>query len=357
MPVRAVSADSHVLEPPDLWVQRIDARFRHRAPRVEPGPDGNRFHCEGRDPQAIRPLGTPFAMWGKQTEEGRRGGWDPTARIEDMAIDGIEAEVLYPSMALMVFSMADGELQAACFRAYNDWLAEFCRASPHKLYGVALISLYDVEGAIQELRRAARIGLRGAAVWGTPPEECTFASDRHERFWTEAQEMQVPVSLHCFTGRPQEWRRAFLASYAMSTQLIQQSLATLLFAGVFERFPRLTVLSVENDIGWVPYLLQRMDYGYTRKGRRRGAPFASGLLPSEQFRRNVRCTFMTDPAGMAAFDRIGPDVLLWATDYPHDDSTWPHSQQVLASQFKDLSPNDRERVVFSNAVRLYNMSV
>ncbi len=355
--VRAVSADSHVLEPPDLWVQRVDAAYRHRAPRVERGPEGNVLIVEGREPQAIRPLGTPFAMWGKQTEEGRRGGWDPAARLEDMAIDGIEAEVLYPSMALITFGMEDGNLQAACFRAYNDWLAEFCRAAPSKLYGIGLIPMHDVQVAIDELRRCVQLGLPGAAIWGTPPQGHPFASSRNDPFFAEAQALGVPLSLHCFTGKPEAWQSNFMASYTMSTQRIQESLAVLLFSGVFERFPSLKFISVENDIGWVPYLLQRMDYGYQRKGKRRGLLFESGMLPSDQFRRSVRCTFMTDPAGIALYDLVGPDTLLWATDYPHDDSTWPNSRQVLDAQFKGLTSADREKVVFSNAVTLYNMRV
>ncbi len=357
MPTRSVSADSHVLEPPDLWVTRIDTRFRHRAPRVQPGPQGNMFHCEGREPQSVRPLGTPFAMWGRQTEEGRRGGWDPAARLEDMAIDGIEAEVLYPSLAMLVYSMEDGQLQAACFRAYNDWLAEFCAASPHQLYGVGLVSMYDVEDGIRELGRLVKLGLRGVAIWGTPPEACSFASNRYDPFWAEAQDLQTPVSLHCFTGKTQDWRANFLASYTVTTHLIQVSLATLIFTGVFERFPNLKVLSVENDIGWVPYLLQRMDYGYVRKGKRRGLTFASGRLPSAQFRSNVGCTFMTDEVGIGALDIIGSDVLLWATDYPHDDSTWPESQKVLEAQFAGIPAEDRGKIVFTNAVNLYQMQV
>ena len=357
MSIRSVSADSHVLEPPDLWVQRLDGRFRHRAPRVEAGPNGNMFHCEGREPQSVRPLGTPFAMWGKQTEEGRRGGWDPAARLEDMAVDGIEAEVLYPSLAMLIYSMEDGELQAACFRAYNDWLTEFSGAFPKQLYGVGLISMYDVESGVQELRRVARLGLPGVAIWGTPPEELGFASSRYDPFWAEAEKLRMPVSLHCFTGKTQNWRANFMASYAVSTQAIQVSLATIIFSGVFERFPNLKLLSVENDIGWAPYLLQRMDYGYQRKGERRGLLFASGRLPSEQFRTNVVCTFMTDEVGVATLDLMGADVLLWATDYPHDDSTWPESQKVLESQFAGVSDADKEKIVFSNAVNLYRMQV
>jgi predicted TIM-barrel fold metal-dependent hydrolase len=151
--------------------------------------------------------------------------------------------------------------------------------------------------------------------------------------------------------------KSFMVGYTVVPQQIQESLITLLFSGVFERFPRLNFLSVENDIGWVPYLLQRMDHGAARKGIRRGTGLKSGVKPSEQFRRNVRCTFMEDHVGLANLGRIGPEMILWASDYPHDDSTWPHSQQVIAEQFAGLTPADREKIVFSNAVALYNMQV
>ena len=357
MSYRCVSADSHILEPPDLWVSRIEPRLRDRAPRVEPGPNGNLFHCEGRQPESIRALGTPFAVQGTQTEAGRCGGWDPDVRLEDMAVDGVLAEVLYPSMALLVYSMPDGDLQAACFRAYNDWLAEFCRAHPKALYGVALIPMFDVGVGVEELRRARGLGLRGAAIWGTPPDDYSFVSDRYDPFWAEAQELNVPVSLHCFTGPSQKWTGNFLIPYTMSTQRIQESLTTLIFSGVFERFPSLRVISVENDIGWVPYLMQRMDYGYERKGKRRGVQFKSSDLPSDIFRRNVMATFMSDAVGVQMLGLMGTDMLMWATDYPHDDSTWPESQKVIEKQFGPLGAEDRNKLILQNAVELYGIDL
>ena len=357
---RAVSADSHVVEPFDLWTERIDRAFLDRAPHVEARDDGvNCFYMEGRRPQPIRPLGTPFAMWGKQEEEGRRGGWDPAARIEDMAIDGILAEVLYPSMALVIFGMEDPALQAACFRAYNNWLADFCAGSPKRLHGVALIPMYDAAVAVAELKRTAAMGLRGAAIWGTPPTELNFETDHHEPFFAEAEAMGVPISLHCFTGGShRRWdHKSFCAPYALSRHMIQESITYLVFDKVFERYPGLTVISVENDIGWVPYMKQRMDYVYTGKGPRYNEFFDSGMLPSEIFERNVKCTFMSDPVGTKVADLIGPDVLMWSTDYPHDDSTWPNSQDVVEREFAHVAPDLKDRAIYRNCVDLYDLDL
>ncbi len=357
---RTVSADSHIIEPPDLWVKRIDARYRDRAPRIVSEPGGDVFICEDRKPDRIGTFVTPFFRkepFAQRFEEGQRGGWDPDARIDDMAVDGIEAEVLYPNLAMRLYGLQDQGLQAACFRAYNDWLAEYCAAHPKRLYGVALISLYDIEGAVAELARANEMGLIGAAIWADPPEQMTFLDQRQDAFWAEAQDRQIPVSLHTFTGRNREMNDVFLARYTCVTQRVQESIADIIFSRVLERFPRLRLVSAENDVGWVAYLLQRMDYGYLRKGPRHFERFESGLLPSEQFRRNVACTFMQDAVGMRTLGFVGSEVLMWASDYPHDDSTWPESQRIIDEMFQGIADEDRRKIVYSNAVDLYRMDL
>ena len=359
MTVRAISADSHILEPWGMWAERIDPEFRERAPRVEESPDGSGhlFVCEGRSKGAIRALGTPYAAQKQQTEEGRRGGYDPAARIVDMDMDGIEAEVLYPSMGARVYSIPDGELQAACFRAYNDWLGDFCATNPKRLYGVALIPTFDIEVGVKELRRAAKMGYRAAAVWGTPPDRLPFESGHYDPLWAEAEELEIPISLHAFTGPERSVSNFFLISYTNFVHHIPQTLVTMVFSGVFERFPKLKVLSVENDIGWVPYLIQRMEYGYGRKRGRHGGEFPSGLTPRDIFHRNVRLTFMTDCLGLANLDAMSPDMLMWATDYPHDDSTWPESLRLMEEQFEGIDPAVRDKIVFGNCNELYRMGL
>ncbi len=360
MPRRTVSADSHIIEPPDLWTKRIEAAYRDRAPRIVHEPAGDYFVCEDRKPDAIGTFVSPFFRkepFAKRFEEGQRGGWDPDARVKDMDLDGIAAEVLYPNLAMRLYGLRDPGLQRACFRAYNEWLAEFCAAHPKRLYGIALVSLFDLAEAVAGLRRAAKLGLAGAAVWCDPPGDAGFADDRQDPFWAAAQELGVPISLHTFTGQNREMNDVFLARYTCITARVQESLGSIIFSRVLERFPRLQLVSAENDIGWVAYFLQRMDYGYQRKGVRRFGRFASGLLPGEQFRRNVKCTFMDDRVGIASLGLIGPEVLMWSSDYPHDDSTWPRSQQLLDSMLRGVPREAQDKIVFSNAARLYRMGM
>ena len=359
---RVISADSHVLEPPDLWTKRIDPEYRDRAPHVVREKDRDLFKFEGMEARNFggfgRPDGDKGAAVGLHFEDVRPGGWNPDVRLEDMALDGVQAEVVYPSLGMQAYSLADPGLQLACLRAYNDWLGEFCGAHPDQLCGVALVPLLDVDAGVKELRRAVKLGLRGACVWADPPDEINFASKRYDPFWAEAESMGIPVSMHSFTGKDRNRAsKPFLSFYTCAVQPLQESLANIIFSGVLERFPKLRIVSVENDLGWAGYLMQRMDYGYQRKGPRFGIKFASGVPPGEQFRQHVRCTFMQDSIGMRNLQVTGPDVAMWASDYPHSDSTWPHSQQIIKQMMGSISPEAREKVLYSNAAEWYGLRV
>jgi hypothetical protein len=209
---KLISDDSHVNEPGDLWTERIDAAFRDRAPRIVDGipgrPPGSYLVLEGVPPiHVTQGLGA-----GKKPEElekffetttykdARRGGWDPVERIKDQELDGVEAEVIYTTLGFRQFWLKDGALQRACFRAYNDWLAEYCSYEPRRLAGLAMMSLYDVDEAVTELRRCRKIGLRGAMIWASPPEDRPYSDGLYDPFWAEAQELRMPLSLHSITG-------------------------------------------------------------------------------------------------------------------------------------------------------------
>ena len=168
-----ISADSHVIEPAHLWEERLPAGLRPHAPRFPRGAG-------------------PF--------EAHPGGWDPVERLGAMAEDGVAAEVLYPTLALNLFHIEDAALQEACFRVYNDWIADYCSASPARLVGIGAVSTYDVERGVNELERCHALGLRGAIVWQLPPESLAFHTDHYERFWAAAAELSMPVSLHILTG-------------------------------------------------------------------------------------------------------------------------------------------------------------
>src|SRR5947208_5040097 len=184
--MRVISADSHMMEPADLWLERLDNKYKDRAPRGIQGYGGKKgyfFVVEGIRPFPVaggfaagnKPEDLPKA-WEKGYEAARPSGWDPVERIKDQEIDGVEAEVLYTTLGMPLFGLEDGDLQRACFRAYNDWVAEFCSHDPKRLYAIGLISLDDIDLGVKELERIHKQGLRGAMIWGSPPEGKPYSS-------------------------------------------------------------------------------------------------------------------------------------------------------------------------------------
>lgn len=375
---KAISADSHVNEPADLWLERMDRKFRERAPRVVddvPGrPPGSYLVLEGIPPVHIT---QGFAV-GKKPEElaeffrnstykdVRRGGWDPAERLKDMAIDGVEAEVIYTTLGFRQFWLRDGELQRACFRAYNDWLAEYCSYAPTRLAGLALISLYDVAEAIAELRRVRKAGLKGAMIWASPPEDRPYADPMYDPFWAEAQELAMPISLHAVTGMGPESQamRAMgrevkpVDRYVQSVALgdeVKRSLTVLIFSGVLERFPALKLVSAENEVSWLPFVIQRWDQSFEKS--RYLYPTQLKLKPSEYFHRQVFATFIDDPLGVKNRRQVGVDNVMWSSDYPHTQSTWPHSQEVIARDFAEVPEDEKWKIVRHNVIGLYRLEL
>jgi len=370
-----ISSDSHVSEPPDLWAERLDIKYRERAPRVVLNPEGQEgayFIYEGYPPHNLAiGLGagrTPeelaaFLKTGTYAD-ARPGGWDPAQRLPDMELDGVEAEVLYTTLGFRLFWLKDAGLQRACFRVYNDWLAAYCSYAPRRLKGLALISLYDPKEGAQELERCARLGLKGAMIWCSPPADQPYSSEIYEPFWAAAQDLDMPVSLHAITGMeriPWEYgaeKRAMRST--VTPHEIEKSFSILILSGVLERFPRLKIVSAENNCGWLPYYLQRMDRGFARFGPSGTVtPWATKLTlkPSEYFRRQMYCTFIDDSFGVASRHWIGVDNVMWSSDYPHTASTWPHSRDIIERDFKDVSEVEKRKIVRENVAQLYGFDL
>ena len=368
-----VSADSHVTEPADLWQERLDRRYRDRAPHVVENPGaGPRwlFLAEGT---AAVPVAGGFAagrsgealkeIFGKGYEEARPSGWDPVARIADQELDGIDAELLYPSLGMTLFGMPDGALQRACFDAYNGWLAEYCRHDPRRLYGAGLVSLEDVDAAVEDLARIAKQGMRGAMIWGAPPPDRPYGDRRYDPFWAAAADLGLPVSLHIIAGRGRSSGRVGEVTgtsssdpgvwYMTVLHEVQESLAQLVFGGVFARFPKLRIVSAENDVGWLPHFLYRMDHVYEKFHAMWADPLP--LRPSEYARRQLFATFQDDPVGPATHALFGAENYMWASDFPHSDSTFPESRAWIAKNFAGVPEAVRRRIVCENAVGLYRM--
>jgi predicted TIM-barrel fold metal-dependent hydrolase len=293
-----------------------------------------------------------------------RGGWDPAQRVKDMEQDGVAGDVLYTTLGFRMFWIKDAGFQRACFRVYNDWLAEFCSYSPQRLKGVGLISLYDPKQGAQDLEECAKKGLTGALIWASPPDELPFYSEVYDPFWAAAQELGIPLSIHEFAGFERiDWesspeKRAIAG--AVASHEVETTFGTFILSGILERFPRLKVISAELNCGWLAYFLHRMDKTFESRGERlRGSPFSTRLTmkPSEYFRRQLYATFIDDPFGVAHRHEIGVENLLWSSDFPHSATFWPHSRERIAEDFRDVSEGDKQKILRDNVAKLYGFAL
>ncbi|HEY2994296.1 MAG TPA: amidohydrolase family protein [Methylomirabilota bacterium] len=367
-----LSSDSHVFEPPDLWAKHIDPAFRDRAPRMERIDGADEIVIE-RD-QVLSGIGlisnagarfeAPETISGHgRFEDVPRGGYDPHQHLADMRLDGVAGEVLYPSQGLFYFRIPDGALMSAIFRVYNDWLAEFCRTDPARLKGIAMINLDDVEAGVRELERTARLGLAGAMINEYPLEERRYDQPEYERFWAAAAALGMPVSLHTATRRQGKIRGAGpktlrdASSRATKAFYPALSMCDMIFSGVFERHPRLTLAIVEFELAWAPYVLDAMDYTYRERHEEALYRFKDGLRPRDFFHRNVVLSFQEDAVGIRLRDVIGVDNMMWGSDYPHSESTFPRSREILAEILAGVPADEQARIVGGTTARVYGFDV
>jgi len=363
-PIRIISADSHTLEPRALWEQRLDARHRDRVRIVDEmnGRPGNFIVCDPLPPFDVTGLavaGVPADKVAEFSRGGyenvRPGGWDPAERIKDMEIDGVDAEVLYAGLVMFFYAHPDAEFRRDMFRAYNDWVAEYQSYAPKRLLGIASISVWDVNLAIEELLRARKLGLRGVLMSANPPEHLRYSDSAWEPFWTEAENANMPVSLHILTGaRGTGLSADLIGSYMNLPREISTSIVEMITSGVLERHPKLKVVSAENDIGWLAWYLDRLDHAYGRWGTR----YPEMKMPASNYwRRQVYSTWQDDIAGARTRDLIGVETLMWASDYPHGDSTWPNSQAVIAENFAGIPEDEKRLMLRGNMARVYGLDL
>ncbi len=363
----AIDADSHVNEPADVWQARVPASLRPLAPRMVESDDGKvawsfqggaRLHrvtsaCAGIDE-------TAYTADGVRWEEIRPASYDPKARVAEMELDMIEAQVLYPSLAPQPkFFGEDPALQVACVRAYNDWIHEFSSFAPDRLIGLPIAPETGVDDVLAEWRRIAARGDRGLMITGYPSgAEVPTADD--DRFWAEVQEWEFAIHIHFGFASGVRMTAPTGVGYLTSAALIDMGsamyrpLADLVYCGVFERFPRLRVVAVEAGIGWIPYFLHHLDDNFLR--RRFRADVHLRRMPSDYFREQVWATFIEDPVGIRLRHEIGVERIMWSTDYPHTNSNWPNSQRIAAYEFRDVPVSERRMIMRDNAARLYRLN-
>ena len=344
--------DMNVL-PPDLFVAGVPSAMRALVPTVVDSDDGPMWSLEGA---LLGPSGRRAKSLITQNDPGFRPG-RPIERLEDMDRDGIHAHVVYgPPLSLPI---PDLEVRAACLRAYNDWAAEFNRTDPNRLVVLALLPSHTPEAATAELARVAALGHRGAIVDFLAGDEAAF-DDSWEHFWATANELALPISFHLGKGlhsikvQPGSWRMA--AGVAVSPMQLDEVLTGMILSGLLERYPNVRVVFGEAGLGWVPYLLARLDHEW-EKYRHLIRDAELTMTPREYFTRQVFLTYEEDHLGLELLPYIGATNVLWASDYPHGDSTWPHSREaIVASGLGQLDDVSRRLILWDNAAALYNIS-
>ena len=369
---RIISADDHVVEPPDLWTSRVEPEFRDRAPRITRMDDGDWWVVQdvlmtsmGVGSQTGMRLEAPERLSQTNIQENvRPGGYIPEDRIKDMDTDGVEVSIIYPTAGFILYhKVPQSDLLTSFFAAYNDWIAEFCNSYPKQLKGLGLVNTDDVELGVGELERCAKLGLAGALISSYPPEARAYNSPEYDPLWAAAQDLEMPLSLHTGSNRLGPGDED-LGSGVTSTPATQtnhdhwtrMSIAHMIFSGVFERYPKLQVGSIEAELSWVPHFLDRLDYTYQQRARRDiWYRFKEAMLPSQYFHRNVFLGFQEDSLGIKLRDIIGVDKLTWGSDYPHHESTWPYSHQVLEEILADCTEEEKAKIAGGNAARIYNL--
>ena len=355
---RVISVDDHIIEHPKVWEDRLPAHLVERGPRVvyEDGVpiwyyDGHRHAPLGLDAVAGDDP-EEFKLDSKAFERMRPGCYDPAARLRDMDEDGIDASLAFPQFPRFAgqgFTEApDRDLALLCIRAWNDFVIdEWCGTDPNRLIPLSIVPMWDAQLAAEEVRRTASRGSRAItfsenpAALGLP----SFWSTDWDPLFSALEETGNPLCLHIgSSSRPiiPHGDAPIAEIIALLGLLSMQTLVDLLLSPLFDRHPRLNVLLSEGGIGWVPYILERLEQVYDR--HRHHSKINVSASPTESFRDHVWTCFIRDEAGIEARHRIGVDKIMFEADYPHSDCVWPNSRASLAEQLRDV-PDDEARLI------------
>ena len=381
MEYNLVSGDNHIdltYCPPDLWSSQVPGKWRLLVPRVEELDDGLHWFIEGRDVGMWNGIGPGFKAYqrgyqaridkmhdmGFYTGHHREATPRPTTpdlRIEDLDKDGVDAEIVYGLLGTNDL-IADGEMRGWVYQVYNDWVADFARrADPHRVFPLAAIPNHDPEAAAAEIRRCAKMGLRGGDF---SLKRAAYPLWQREWYptWQAAAECHFPLSFHStgFTGfrhpdSPEaeneyslEWRLLRSTMFQLDGMEVMVSLIT---SGACEQYPDFRFVLGESGVTWIPYVLDRFDFAYEERTRSLGL----SMKPSDYFRRNGTATYQQDQFVADMVHLVGEDNIIWGTDYPHADCLWPESRQFIEENLSNLPEKTRKKITCDNVVRLYNL--
>ena len=358
---RLISADDHMdiyVLPKDLWESRLPVKFRDAGPRVIDTDDGPHWQVEGR---SISPYGRKSKGFVSANDFGFRPS-QPEERLKDMDRDGVYSQIIYaPTTTALQFQ--DPELKVACQKAYNDWAVEFNRHDRNRLIALPDIPSSSPDAAAAELSRCVESGHRGAIISGVAGAIAKgidpIFDESWQRFWDIAEETKLPVhihlggGLHSLQSKLGSWR--FPAMVTVAPMQLDEILVGMIFSGILEQRANVKFVLGEAGLGWIPYVLERMDHEF-HKYADKTHDHKLSMLPSEIFHRQVLVTYEDEQFGVECIPRIGFDNVMWASDYPHGDSTWPESRKAIdESPLSSLGEEAVRKITYENAARVYGI--
>jgi predicted TIM-barrel fold metal-dependent hydrolase len=387
-----VSVDDHLIEPPGVWQDRVPAKYKSVAPRLETLPADAFRKVSGAYVANASPTGPPAAWWHYEDryypviryiaqagyppsdddnhvvtlDDMRPGCWQPKARLDDMTLNGVEASLCfpnYPRFCGQIFNEAqDHELAMLCVKAYNDFIVEeWCAGSEGRLIPLCLIPLWDVPAAAAEVRRNAARGVRAVAFSELPAwlDLPSIWSGHWDPFFQACEETGTVVTMHIGSGTRTTITSPDAPQVVSTVMIFANSAASMvdyLQSGILARYPTLKLLYAECQIGWIPFILERADDAWQTHLWAHDDRLA-GELPSSHYKDRVFSCFFKDNVGIDLLDRIGADQVLFETDYPHSDGTWPNTPQVAEKLFGHLDQPTVDKIARGNAIKLLGLSL
>ena len=390
-----IDADTHIVEPSAAWA-RVQREYGDRAPHIVENP-------EGFDPgvwmftDGLEPVRSAFFALGHVVEKPdghehtgvmddsaafkRRissffetyryddypGGWNGAQRVKDMDRDGVEAALIFASNARFNYAQTDARFQRAIFRSFNQWLLdEFCGQAPHRLFGIPLISVLDIDLAVQDMREYVKRGCKSVHI-PTQIIGSGYYEEQYEPLWATAIELGIPLTVHSNSSQnaKRHHQDVLARSYDPRTYVMRtgterpavEFLSNLIFSGVFDRYPALHVVCQEFDVGWVVPFLERVDYNFGRESQFDPEKNVVKRKPSEYFAENIFLSFEDDRAGVWCTPMYGQDNFMWGSDYPHHTTTWPYSHRILSANCEGLDPTVARKLGRDNTNRVYKLGL
>lgn len=374
--IKLISADNHINEPRNLFVDRLPKHLKDKAPRVIEGKDGGEgWSLDGSPPKRTYGIEAmagfdkkDYRISGLRYSDLRPGNYDGAEHLKDMDIDGVHASVVYPAFTPSFYTNPDKELALAAFQAYNDWIIDdFQAADPKRLCGLAITPMeVGIEETVAEMKRVARKGGRAMYIPGTPSIPYNHPT-HYEPVWQAAHELNITLCMHRNHGGPPDkndwdfYQQDKVSIGGIVTRYFSciQPFSYLIFTGVFDRYPNLRFVGAEVDCGWAPFWVQTLDHHWDIQT----SWFDVKLKhpPSDFIGKNLFTTNVDDYCG---YDMIKTGLWPWlssftmfSSDYPHSATIWPNSRAVALKMTDGMKEDDRRKALEGNAVRVFGFDV